>query len=305
MAPAVPMVEIADDRDARRIGRPDGEMNAIGTLMMDRMRAELVEKSQMRALGDIVIVHWAEHGPEGIGIDDRPFAGLVSGAIAQCRAARGLDRTFEKAAIMPARECADRRPTQGLDADLIGARDDAARDPLAIAFLEAEACEWIAMRARNQRGNLGVIKLPFGLRPPASPCSSRHVPVEPSEFATECLWLILLSLSRRTLMATAKDLRRLALALEGTSEAPHFDRAAFKVKRNYVTLAADGLTANFKFTPDEQEFKCMMAPEAFAPVPNAWGRQGWTTANLSKLSLPELKSALETAWSHALPKKRL
>ena len=105
-------------------------------------------------------------------------------------------------------------------------------------------------------------------------------------------------------MATAKDLRRLALKLEGTSEAPHFDRAAFKVARIYVTLAADGQTANFKFTPDEQDFKCMMAPEAFAPVPNAWGRQGWTTASLSKLSLPELKNALETAWLHALPKKR-
>ena len=60
-------------------------------------------------------------------------------------------------------------------------------------------------------------------------------------------------------MATAKDLRRMALALEGTSEAPHFDRAAFKVARIYVTLAGDGKTANFKFTPDEQEFKCMMA----------------------------------------------
>ena len=105
-------------------------------------------------------------------------------------------------------------------------------------------------------------------------------------------------------MATAKDLRRLALALEGTSEAPHFDRAAFRVKRIYVTLAADGKTANFKFTADEQEFKCMMAPQAFAPVPNAWGRQGWTTASLSKLSLPELKNALETVWLHAQPKKR-
>lgn len=105
-------------------------------------------------------------------------------------------------------------------------------------------------------------------------------------------------------MATAKDLRRLALALEGTSEAPHFDRAAFRVKRIYVTLAADGETANFKFAADKQEFKCMMAPHAFAPVPNAWGRQGWTTASLSKLSLPELKNALETAWLHAQPKKR-
>ncbi len=104
-------------------------------------------------------------------------------------------------------------------------------------------------------------------------------------------------------MANAKDLRRIALALEGTTEAPHFDRAAFKVTRIYVTLAADGRTANFKFTPDEQELKCLLAPEAFAPVPNAWGQQGWTTAKLSALSTADLKAALETAWRHAVPKK--
>jgi hypothetical protein len=100
-------------------------------------------------------------------------------------------------------------------------------------------------------------------------------------------------------MATSEDLRRLALSLEGTTEAPHFDRAAFKVARIYVTLAADGRSANFRFTPDEQEFKCMLAPEDFAPVPNAWGRQGWTTANLSSLSPAELEDALKTAWVHA------
>ena len=105
-------------------------------------------------------------------------------------------------------------------------------------------------------------------------------------------------------MATARDLRRMALALEGTSEAPHFDRAAFKVARIYVTLAGDGKTANFKFTPDEQEFKCMLLPEAFAPVPNAWGKQGWTTATLSELSTADLKAALEMAWRHAVPKRK-
>ena len=83
-------------------------------------------------------------------------------------------------------------------------------------------------------------------------------------------------------MTTASDLRRLALALDGTSAAPHFDRTAFKVARTYVTLAADGKTANFKFTPDEQALKCTVAADAFAPVPNAWGKQGWTTATLSK-----------------------
>jgi hypothetical protein len=105
-------------------------------------------------------------------------------------------------------------------------------------------------------------------------------------------------------MATGNDLRRLALALEGTTEAPHFDRAAFKVARTYVTLAADGKTANFKFTRDEQEFKCMVAPDAFAAIPNGWGRQGWTTATLSKLKVAELKAALEMAYQHALPVKK-
>lgn len=105
-------------------------------------------------------------------------------------------------------------------------------------------------------------------------------------------------------MAKASDLRRLALALDGTSAAPHFDRTAFKVARTYVTLAADGKTANFKFTPDEQALKCTVAADAFAPVPNAWGRQGWTTATLARLQVAELKAALEMAYRHALPKTR-
>lgn len=104
-------------------------------------------------------------------------------------------------------------------------------------------------------------------------------------------------------MATARDVRRAALSLEGTSEAPHFDRAAFRVKRIYATLAADGKSANLKLTPDEQEFKCMLAPEVFAPVPNAWGRQGWTTLTLAKASTADLRAALEMAWAHALPAK--
>lgn len=105
-------------------------------------------------------------------------------------------------------------------------------------------------------------------------------------------------------MASAADLRTIALALPGTTEAPHFDRAAFRVDRIYVTLAADGRTANFKFTPDEQEFKCQLAPEVFAPIGNAWGRQGWTTAELSAASEDDLRAALEMAYAHAVGKAK-
>ncbi len=103
-------------------------------------------------------------------------------------------------------------------------------------------------------------------------------------------------------MATGKDLRRIALSLDDTTEAPHVDRAAFRVNRIYATMPPDGLTANLKFTTDEQELKCLTAPEAFAPVPGGWGRMGWTTARLSKLSAVELEIALRTAWVHAVPK---
>lgn len=105
-------------------------------------------------------------------------------------------------------------------------------------------------------------------------------------------------------MSTAAQFRTIALSLAGTTEAPHFDRTAFKVKRTFATLSADGLSANFKFTPDEQALKCTVAPDAFTAIPNGWGRQGWTTGILAKLTAAELKAALEMAWRHATPPPR-
>jgi hypothetical protein len=85
-------------------------------------------------------------------------------------------------------------------------------------------------------------------------------------------------------MATAQDFRRVALSLEGTIEAPHFDRTAFKVRRIYATLAADGDTANLMFTPDEQALKCELAPGTFTPVPNAGGAPAVQRPRNSRLS---------------------
>jgi hypothetical protein len=116
--------------------------------------------------------------------------------------------------------------------------------------------------------------------------------------------ILLQSAIREAALANGEDFRRIALSLEGASEAPHFDRMAFCVARTFATLAADQKTANIKFSPDEQAFKSMLAPEAFAPLDNAWGRQGWTVATLSRLSEVELRAALEMAWGHAQKTKR-
>src|SRR5262249_6498207 len=105
-------------------------------------------------------------------------------------------------------------------------------------------------------------------------------------------------------MATARDLRRIAASLDGTVEAPHLERAASKVARSYATRAPDELTANLMLAPDEQQLKCTVAPDAFAPVPNAWGQRGATTVTLAHVDVDELADALAMAWRRALPTKR-
>ena len=105
-------------------------------------------------------------------------------------------------------------------------------------------------------------------------------------------------------MADAEDLRRLALALPGVAEYPHFDRRAFKARVTFATLAPDELTANLKFMPDEQALKCAVASDAFQPLPNAWGAKGWTLARLAALSEAELQAALQMAWRNAAPKPK-
>ena len=107
-------------------------------------------------------------------------------------------------------------------------------------------------------------------------------------------------------MADAADFRRIALALDGVEERPHFDRRAFRARVTFATLAPDERTANFKFAPDEQALKCAVAPDAFSAIDNAWGRQGWTCARLAALSEAELRAALEMAWRRgaAKPERR-
>jgi hypothetical protein len=100
-------------------------------------------------------------------------------------------------------------------------------------------------------------------------------------------------------MADADAFTRLALALPGATQHPHFDRIAFKARFTFATLAPDRLSANLHFSPDEQALKCEVAPDAFAALPNAWGARGWTVAVLAALSEAELDAALKLAYAHA------
>ena len=100
-------------------------------------------------------------------------------------------------------------------------------------------------------------------------------------------------------MVETETFTQIALALPDTVAAPHFDRTAFKVKRIFATLAADGWTANLKFTVEEQVFKALVAPDIFQAIDNGWGRQGWTTLNLAAATVEDVAAALAMAHAHA------
>ncbi len=99
---------------------------------------------------------------------------------------------------------------------------------------------------------------------------------------------------------TPKRARELALALENASEAPHFDRVAFRTPRRiFATLARSGVDLNFMFDHALQAQFCAAAPEAIEPVPGGWGRMGATRCDLKKIDLATFKAALDAAHARA------
>ena len=99
--------------------------------------------------------------------------------------------------------------------------------------------------------------------------------------------------------------REMALALPLASEAPHFDRMAFRTPRKiFATLKATACDLNLMFDPDLRDFYCEQAPDAFAPVPGGWGRNGATRCDLRKVDEATLASALLAARQLAEPKAK-
>jgi len=103
-------------------------------------------------------------------------------------------------------------------------------------------------------------------------------------------------------MITADRFRAIALSFAGTTEVPHFDRAAFRTTRRiFVTLASDGRSANVALTPELQGLFVLGRPGRFTVIPNGWGAQGWTTVDLDAVDEGSLTDALRAAHGLARP----
>ena len=97
--------------------------------------------------------------------------------------------------------------------------------------------------------------------------------------------------------------REMALELEGASEAPHFDRVAFRTPRKtFATLDAQACDLNLMFDPELRDFYCEQEPSTFRPVAGGWGRMGATRCDLALVDASTLRSALQAAHRLAAPK---
>lgn len=98
---------------------------------------------------------------------------------------------------------------------------------------------------------------------------------------------------------TAEGFRRLALALEGATEAAHMGHPDFRVGgRIFATLGyPDAGWAMVKLTPDEQEFFVGAHPGVFTPVKGGWGKAGATSVDLRRARAGPVREALQAAWS--------
>ena len=99
-------------------------------------------------------------------------------------------------------------------------------------------------------------------------------------------------------MASAADVRKFALGLDGVSEIDHWGRPAYRTsKRILAVMRPDGLYLNL---PEERkQFLFEAAPDVF--VKFMWGKSANVIVQIAKVSRSELQALIVEAWRHAAP----
>lgn len=105
-------------------------------------------------------------------------------------------------------------------------------------------------------------------------------------------------------MANFNTLQQLCLSLPESKEEPHFEKTSFRVKgKIFVTFDASKNRATVKLSAVEQDVFCTSNNGLVYPVDNAWGKQGWTLVEISKLKKGMLEAVVKSAYCSVAPKK--
>lgn len=99
-------------------------------------------------------------------------------------------------------------------------------------------------------------------------------------------------------MSHIDTFRDLALSFSNTTEEPHFEKTSFRIgKKIFATLDIGKLEATVKLSEIDQNVFSTIAPTFIYPVPNSWGKQGWTIIHIDKIPTEMLEDVLKTAYN--------
>lgn len=105
-------------------------------------------------------------------------------------------------------------------------------------------------------------------------------------------------------MPTFESVQLLAHSFPEVTEEPHFDKTALKVKKKiFCTHNPAFQRICVKLSIVDQDVFCTSDSKSIYPVPNNFGKQGWTLIQLETVHPDLLKDALTTAYCHVAPKK--
>lgn len=105
-------------------------------------------------------------------------------------------------------------------------------------------------------------------------------------------------------MVSIKTLRTLALQFDEATEAPHFEKTSFRVQQKiFATLDEAGKKLVVKLPELDQSVFCAFDTSIVYPVPNKWGKQGWTIVELAKVKKEFVRDMLTTAYCAVAPKR--
>lgn len=103
-------------------------------------------------------------------------------------------------------------------------------------------------------------------------------------------------------MVDLETFKAMALSFPGTTEAPHFNKTAFRTKaRIFATIDTTLQKAFLGLTVIDQSVFSAIDPAIIYPLNNKWGKQGWTCVELKKVRKTILKDALSKAYKLAVP----
>lgn len=105
-------------------------------------------------------------------------------------------------------------------------------------------------------------------------------------------------------MVSIETFRKLALSFPDATEEPHFEKTSFRIKKKiFATFDEKNNRAVLKLNEIDQSVFCASSEMIFYPVPNKWGKQGWTIIELSKARPEMFQDALLLSYQNVSNKK--